>query len=142
MGLGHHFSVPAPGPSLGEKSGRLRRRGSRSAGPSTELPMSRSAKPTSRSCVSDCSTAGVPASRRRRPWLVVLGFRLVAVLLGCLLPLLMLELALRLFGPFLPGNYDTGPYVRRDPTLGHFHLPNFGGWHKAPHVTVRRDSTS
>jgi hypothetical protein len=69
----------------------------------------------------------------------VLGFRLLAVLLGCLVPLLALELALRTFGPFLPGNYDTGQYVRRDPILGHFHVANFGGWVKTPRFTVRVD---
>lgn len=78
----------------------------------------------------------------RRPWFVTLAFRLVAVLLGLLLPLLVLEAGLRLLGPFLPGNYDTGQYVRRDPVLGHFHIPNYGGWVKTPHFTVRVDINS
>jgi hypothetical protein len=33
----------------------------------------------------------------------------VLLLLGVLLPLLLLELSIRQFGPWLPGNYDTGP---------------------------------
>jgi hypothetical protein len=69
----------------------------------------------------------------------VVAFRLVAVALGVIVPLIALEIALRLFGPFLPGNYDTGPYVRRHPTLGHFHIPNYGGWIKSPQFTVRID---
>jgi hypothetical protein len=54
-------------------------------------------------------------------------------------PLVALEVALRIFGPFLPGNYDTGQYIRRDPVLGHFHIPNYGGWIKTPHFTARVD---
>ena len=79
----------------------------------------------------------IDEQRSRRRHLIL--FRCIAVTLGCLVPLLALELALRTFGPFLPGNYDTGPYVRRHPTLGHYHVPNFGGWIKAPRFTVRLD---
>src|SRR5688572_13131174 len=77
---------------------------------------------------------GVGSSRGR----IVAG-RIVAVTFGLLLPLLVLEIALRLFGPFLPGNYDTGALVQRHPTLGHFHQPNFRGWVKTPKFTVRLD---
>ena len=77
--------------------------------------------------------ADVPKRWSRRS--VLLG-RAAALLLGVLVPLLALEGALRVFGPFLPGNYDTGQYVARHPTLGHFHVPNFRGWIKAPHFTV------
>ena len=76
-----------------------------------------------------------PAAGR---WLL----RAVAVALGLLVPLLMLEASLRLFGPILPGNYDTGAYLVRHAELGHFHVPNFDGWIKAPefttHVAINR----
>jgi len=65
--------------------------------------------------------------------------RLAAIGLGLLVPVLVLEICLRVFGPFLPGNYDTGAYVERHPLLGHFHVPNFSGWIKAPHFTTRID---
>jgi hypothetical protein len=64
----------------------------------------------------------------------------VVVLASLFLPLLLLEAALRMFGPILPGNYDTGAYLVRNEALGHFHVPNFDGWIKAPefttHVTI------
>jgi hypothetical protein len=80
----------------------------------------------------------LPSHRQSRRWSVV-AVRIVAVLVGLLLPLLMLEVALRLFGPFLPGNYDTGALVRRHPTLGHFHTPNVRAWVKTPNFTVQLD---
>jgi lysophospholipase L1-like esterase len=63
--------------------------------------------------------------------------RAVAVLLGVLTPLLVLEIALRLFGPILPGNYDTGHYLQRHPRLGHFNVPGFDGWIKTSEFTTR-----
>src|SRR5215212_12264169 len=69
----------------------------------------------------------------------VIAMRVVAVLLGLLLPLLALEVAIRLFGPFLPGNYDTGSMVRRHPTLGHFHPASTSTWVKTPQFTVKLD---
>jgi hypothetical protein len=74
-----------------------------------------------------------PRSSTARLW----GLRLTAVLVGLLLPLVVLECTLRLFGPILPGNYDTGAYLIRHATLGHFHVPNFDGWIKAPEFTTR-----
>ncbi|MFN8636796.1 MAG: SGNH/GDSL hydrolase family protein [Chloroflexota bacterium] len=62
--------------------------------------------------------------------------RSVAILAGLLVPLLLLEVVLRLFGPILPGNYDTGAYLVRDETLGHFHVRGFHGWIKAPEFTT------
>ena len=73
-----------------------------------------------------------PSSGLVRRWLP----RLAAILFGLLLPLLVLEAALRLYGPILPGNYDTGAYLVRDEALGHFHVPNFDGWIKAPEFTT------
>jgi hypothetical protein len=63
--------------------------------------------------------------------------RLTAISLGLLAPLVALEIAIRLFGPILPGQYDTGAYLVRDATLGHFHAPHFDGWIKAPEFTTR-----
>ena len=79
----------------------------------------------------------IPAAERRRlapprVWLV----RALAVLLGVLGPLLLLEVALRLFGPILPGNYDTGAYLVRHAALGHFHVPGFDGWIKSKEFTT------
>ena len=59
------------------------------------------------------------------------------VLVGVLAPLLVLEAALRLFGPILPGNYDTGHYLQRHPQLGHFNVPGFDGWIKTSEFTTR-----
>ncbi|MFN8636690.1 MAG: GDSL-type esterase/lipase family protein [Chloroflexota bacterium] len=74
-------------------------------------------------------------SRRTTPWQTVFA-RALAVVFGLLLPLLLLEISIRLFGPFLPGNYDTGAFVRRHPTLGHYHVPNYHGWTKTPQFTT------
>ena len=79
-----------------------------------------------------------PARSGRGRWATVAA-RAAAVALGLLLPLLILEIALRLFGPFLPGNYDTGALVRRHPTLGHFHTPNHRAWVKTSQFTVQLD---
>src|SRR5438067_5576256 len=74
-------------------------------------------------------------------WRLIL-FRSMAVLGGIMLPLIILEMSLRMFGPFLPGNYDTGPYIERHPVLGHFHVPNFSGWIKSPWFTTRIEISS
>src|SRR6185295_19067614 len=68
-----------------------------------------------------------PAPRRRRSWAARWLSRLALLLLGLLLPLLMIELALRLFGPILPGNYRTGSFQAAHPNYGRFQLPNFDG---------------
>ena len=62
--------------------------------------------------------------------------RLGLVAAGLLLPLLALEIAFRLFGPFLPGNYDTGAYLVRHPRYGHYHPPNYDGWIKRDEYVV------
>lgn len=72
------------------------------------------------------------SQRSRR---VIVG-RTIAVLVGVLSPLLLLELSLRLFGPWLPGGYDTGPYIERHELLGHFHVPGHRGWMRAPEFTT------
>lgn len=65
--------------------------------------------------------------------------RVLAVLLGLLVPLLILEASLRLFGPWLPGYYETGLYIVREERLGHVHPPGYGGWMKTPEFTTRID---
>jgi hypothetical protein len=66
-----------------------------------------------------------------------LAGRLLAIVIGLLLPILLLELSLRLFGPWIPGGYDTGPYIMRDERLGHRHVPGYDGWMKAVEFTTR-----
>ena len=93
----------------------------------------------------DVSTARTPetgksrgtggGTRRRSRGRLILG-RTLAVALGVLVPLLLLELSLRLFGPWMPGNYDTGAYLVRNESLGHFHVPGFDGWIKAKEFTT------
>lgn len=74
-----------------------------------------------------------PSGRRGAAWWAP---RLLSVAAGLLAPLLALEVGLRLFGPFLPGNYDTGAYLARHPELGHFHVPGFDGWIKTSEFTT------
>jgi hypothetical protein len=68
---------------------------------------------------------------------VRLGARLLLLLVGLLLPLLLLEAALRLVGPILPGNYNTGTFLTTHPVYGRFHVPNFDGWVKTSEFTSR-----
>jgi lysophospholipase L1-like esterase len=84
-----------------------------------------------RSARTDVGTARRHGTSRR----LMVG-RLVAVLVALLVPLLLLEAALRLFGPILPGNYDTGHYLVRHARLGHFNEPNFDGWIKTSEFTT------
>jgi lysophospholipase L1-like esterase len=62
--------------------------------------------------------------------------RFGAALVALMAPLLLLEAMLRLFGPILPGNYDTGHYLVRHARLGHFNQPNFDGWIKTSEFTT------
>jgi hypothetical protein len=62
--------------------------------------------------------------------------RVLAMLIALLSPLLLLEASLRMFGPWLPGGYDTGPYMQRHELLGHFHVPGHRGWMRAPEFTT------
>ena len=59
------------------------------------------------------------------------------LVVGVLAPLLLLELALRLFGPVLPGNYNTGTFLTPHPVYGRFHVPGFDGWVKTREFTSR-----
>ena len=63
--------------------------------------------------------------------------RLLLVLLAVLLPLAALEMAFRVAGPFIPGNYDTGSYLTRHPRYGHYHAANYSGWIKRDEYVVQ-----
>jgi lysophospholipase L1-like esterase len=80
----------------------------------------------------DARRSTAPSAGRR-----LLVARSLAVLAGVLAPLLLLEAALRMFGPILPGNYDTGHYLQRHARLGHFNVPGFDGWIKTSEFTTR-----
>ena len=53
------------------------------------------------------------------------------VLLPILALLVGLEVALRLFGPILPRNYTSGPYLERHPDYGFFHVRDYVGWQRS-----------
>jgi hypothetical protein len=56
--------------------------------------------------------------------------RTLMIAFGALLPFLLFECSLRLFGPWPPGAYDTGAYIERDARLGHVHVRGYRGWRK------------
>ena len=72
--------------------------------------------------------ASASAPTRRRALLTKLALALFTLLL----PLLVLELALRMFGPILPGFYRTGTDLVAHPIFGHFHQPNVVVWRRTP----------
>lgn len=65
--------------------------------------------------------------------------RLVLVLVGIALPLLGLELALRVLGPILPGSYASALYLEPHPTYGRMNRPSSGGWVRTGEFTTRVD---
>src|SRR5207302_191720 len=67
----------------------------------------------------------------------LLAARLLLLLLAVLVPLATLEVAFRLAGPFIPGNYDTGSYLTRDARYGHYHPANYSGWIKRDEYVVQ-----
>jgi hypothetical protein len=78
--------------------------------PSAELPPATGAQP--------------PELSHRAVWALRLGLIVGAVLL----PVLALEIAFRVAGPFVPGNYDTGIRLVRHPVYGHYHPPDHQLW--------------
>ena len=74
-----------------------------------------------------------PAPSRRVVWIA----RLVLVLVTVLLFLGLLEATLRMFGPILPGNYTSGPYLERHPIYGFFHIPGYEGWQHSSEYFAR-----
>jgi hypothetical protein len=71
---------------------------------------------------------------RRSTLLATRGLLVVASLL---LPLLVIEVVLRVWGPVLPGNYNTGAHLVRHPRYGHYHPPNYSGWIKRDEYVVQ-----
>jgi lysophospholipase L1-like esterase len=63
--------------------------------------------------------------------------RTLLVVLTIVVPLLALEIGFRWAGPFLPGNYDTGAYLVRDPRYGHYHPAGYSGWIKRDEYVVQ-----
>jgi hypothetical protein len=62
--------------------------------------------------------------------------RALLVALGLALPLLALEAIFRLFGPAIPGNYETGVWAEGHPVVGHFHIPGSSAWVREPEFTT------
>jgi hypothetical protein len=79
-------------------------------------------------------SAGGVAERAARPGRVW-GLRLGLGLAGLLAPLLLLEVALRLAGPLLPGSYQTASFVETHPAFGRRNHPG-QGWKVSPEFTT------
>ena len=80
------------------------------------------------------SELGPAVTPRQRP--LPLPAKLALVLTGLLLPLLLLELALRLLGPILPGDYQTATFTGSSPLLGRLNRPNTAGWKRTAEFTT------
>lgn len=68
--------------------------------------------------------------------------RTLFVALGLSAPLLILEAALRFFGPVLPGNYAASLYREPHRRYGWFNTPASGGFVRTSEFTVRVDFNS
>ena len=68
------------------------------------------------------------AGRRRLGW----PARVALVGFGLLLPLLLLELALRVLGPILPGDYQTQLFTVSSEVVGRRNNPNTAVWLRGP----------
>jgi hypothetical protein len=62
----------------------------------------------------------------------LLAIRAGLVCLGFLLPVLVLELGLRLLGPVLPGDYQTAMFNVSSPFFGVRNNPDTAGWARGP----------
>ncbi len=62
--------------------------------------------------------------------------RVLLVLVGVALPLLVLEVALRVVGPVVPGNYETSVWAEGHPVVGHYHIPGARAWIREPEFTT------
>lgn len=65
-----------------------------------------------------------------------LAARIFLVIVGLTLPLATLELVLRVAGPVVPGNYETGVWAEGHPVYGHFHVPGSTAWVREPEFTT------
>jgi hypothetical protein len=66
----------------------------------------------------------------------ILARRAILVTLGLALPILVLEAALRIFGPVVPGNYETGVWAEGHQVVGHYHIPGASAWIREPEFTT------
>jgi hypothetical protein len=78
------------------------------------------------------ATASRLAERQPLPW----PAKLLLALAGLLAPLLLLELALRLLGPVLPGDYQTATFTGSSPLLGRLNRPNTAGFQRTAEFTT------
>ena len=62
--------------------------------------------------------------------------RALLVVLGVAVPVLLLEVVLRVFGPVIPGNYETGVWAEGHPVVGHYHIPGASAWIREPEFTT------
>jgi lysophospholipase L1-like esterase len=83
------------------------------------------------------STTAAGNRRRGLGWLGWLLPRMGLVLFALALPLLGLEAGFRLFGPFLPGEYNLGIEREFDPVLGWRHRPGYVGGTRTSEYAVR-----
>lgn len=83
------------------------------------------------------ATSSAKGSRGLKRILIAIAVRLLLVVVGLAVPLLFLELALRILGPVLPGSYAAALYLEPHPIYGRFNLPNSGGWVRTPEYTTR-----
>src|SRR5688572_31588090 len=60
--------------------------------------------------------------------------RALLVVLGVAVPVLLLEVVLRVFGPVIPGNYETGVWAEGHPVVGHYHNPGASAWIREPEL--------
>jgi hypothetical protein len=67
---------------------------------------------------------------------LVWAVRGALLLCGLLLPLLLLELTLRLAGPILPGEYQTAAFTSRSSAIGRQNQPNTAGWKHTDEFTT------
>lgn len=65
-----------------------------------------------------------------------MALRVGLVLFSLVLPLLALEVALRVLGPIFPGNYSTGYFLTTHPSYGRFHVRGYSGWEKTREYTT------
>src|SRR3954452_7101464 len=65
-----------------------------------------------------------------------IAVRALLVALGLALPALLLEIVLRVFGPVIPGNYETGVWAEGHPVVGHFQIPDATAWVRDPEFTT------
>lgn len=65
-----------------------------------------------------------------------LAARALLILVGLTAPLLLLEATLRLVGPVVPGNYETGVWAEGHPIYGHYHIPGAAAWVREPEFTT------